>query len=147
MTNFLTGTDTELYLQRVDVLTVNDNPFILVKRSRNKSMTPSEFYMTNHIVGDYFVFIDLENQKVVGLDSESKSGNTCLECNDQQNTHRVSGFQITDKKINVISDNIDNPTKVKKSHFELCGDCLQNIDTNYKYAIEGDEDDLLSHII
>jgi hypothetical protein len=96
---------------------------------------------------DAFVLIDIEEQEIMEIEPEHEPGHTCMYCQSQGDIKSVSGFKIHSQQVNVISNSEDDPTVAKEDTFRLCKDCIDNIHNMYKAALDGEESDLLSHVI
>lgn len=136
----------DIYLVQSDILSTNDNPYILIKQSSSSDMSQSTFYIANHIIEDKFVRINLDTQDIETLD-ENAPDHMCDQCDTQGGTIPVSGFRVHNKRINVISDDINKPTEAKEEVLHLCEECINKVNAEYQFALDGKEEDLLSHVI
>lgn len=136
----------DVYIVRSEVVSIEDNPFILIKLSNQSDMSQYSFYMANYVNEDSFVLLNIDDQEVE-LKEEYNPTHMCKHCNSQGDTKDVSGFKIHNKRVNVISDQTDSPTEAKRNTIHLCNSCIEEINTEYQIAITGEEENLLSHII
>lgn len=147
MNNQFSIKDKTVYLCRQEVITLENNPYILIEQSKHVDMRNPDIFILNHIKGDKFTHLDVNTSSVIDSEEDNQSGHTCDNCEKQKNTRTISGISLYSTHTNVISDDEDDPTEARNTTIILCQNCINQIESEYTKILNKESTDVLSQII